>query len=511
MVRKVVLKKMNSKVDSFINQFPLELNKIPLESFRPFVAENIRTTQRFAERELGKIATAIRLPKTENWLQVLFCDYSLNGFGLLIQSHSTTFSLTDGIILEVKFITPDNHLLFTLCKVENFSKVGKGFRIGVRRLNYTPADSSFTEPATLIPSDGNPIFASLEIPFLFRECCKIQLMGIFKNRSLTFFSNDPALIILPLMQVEVDFHLPSEHPNRFKGIVDWIKYQNDGLIFGLKSYSLTRDLSEALGEYFLTQELGTPKQIHELGFQFKIFQSNLRFSYAETETEYQQVLELRRETYVAAGKTDIDTKPEQMGSVWDHQSRILCAMTGQKVVASVALNFPTSENISLRSEMGFPQNKYPLHITEKTDLIEVANLCTDVEYRNGDLLQGMFTHMARAFILSDRNYIFTLCTAELYPLYMKIGFTDTGHTTKFMSIPHHLIYGTKKTPLHAKGISLILWNFLYGDLVEDLIHKKMLTISRWDFFLVRMRRLFNPLAKYHYQNKMSEQFKSLIK
>jgi len=511
MVRKVVLKKMNSQLSPFRKQFPLELDKIPPESFRPFVSENIRSTQRFAERELGKITTTIRLQKAENWTPVLFCDYSLNGFGLLIQSHSTTFSLSDGIILEVKFITPDNHELFTLCKVENFSQVGKGFRLGVRRLNYTPADSAFAEPPTLSPSEGNPIFASLEIPFLFRERCNIHLSGISKNRSLTFFSNDPSLLILPLMQVEVDFHLPSEDENRFHGIVDWIKYQNDGIGFGLKSFSLTRDLSEALGEYFLTQELGTPKQIHELGFQFKIFQSNLRYAYAETEAEYQQVLELRKLAYVSAGKKPKETQVEQMGSDWDHQSRILCALAGQKVVASVALTFPISENISLRSEMGFPKNKYPIHITEKTDLIEVANLCTDVEFRNGDLLHGMFTHIARAFILSDRNYIVTLCTAELYPLYMKIGFTDSKQITQFMNIPHHLIYGTKKTPLNGNGINLLLWNFLYGDLVEDLINKKMLTISRWEFFLIRIRRLLSPLSKYMYQNKMDEQFKSLIK
>jgi len=501
---------MDTAQTSTKERFPLETSHIPADAWRPCSIENGRTTARFAERELENIRTYFRRPLEKTWFPVRFQDYSLFGFGLLLDAVHIEAALKIGERIDLKIIPSIGKELTTTCKVENLTPESKGLRVGLRRFDHTPEGSIFADPPHLVPSDKDPIRATLEIPLLFRENCQVTLTGLSPKRALLFRSADSSLLILPGMEVVVEFGLPSSARNHFKGEVVWIKKMGREILFGLKALQINRVLSEALGEHFLTHELGTPAQIHALGFFFKVLQPNLRFAYIENDEEYGKVLELRRKAYIEAGKKSKDTRPKDMASEWDRESRILCAFSGQNVVACVALTFPTSDKTPLRSEIGFPDKKYPIRIADKENMIEAINLCTDSAYRNGDLLQGMFTHIARTFLLSDREYLVTVCTAQLFPLYKKIGFKDTGHTCDFLNIPHHLIYGHKSGALYSKGMSTLVWNHVYGDLVQDLVAKSMLNLERQELNRIRITRLWSPLAKIWVRKKVTRQFNAMM-
>jgi predicted GNAT family N-acyltransferase len=226
--------------------------------------------------------------------------------------------------------------------------------------------------------------------------------------------------------------------------------------------------------------------------------------------DYAEVLYLRRNSYVGAGKKPKETRPEEMASRLDGHSRILMALHQDKLVGSLTFTFPTHEEELLDSEAGFPGRKFPVRTPPKTSLIEVSRLCIDEEYRGTDLLQGLFEHGVKHFLLSDRYWLLTSAVPELLPLYERIGFAKLGASYKHPSLnnlEHHLIIAHRDTFLMGKGISLLLWNSLFGDLVRHLLDRKLIRIARPYAFLIRAKLLFAPLSKRLLENRSARAFR----
>jgi hypothetical protein len=219
------------------------------------------------------------------------------------------------------------------------------------------------------------------------------------------------------------------------------------------------------------------------------------FRFLETMEEYAQVLALRRSAYVDVGKKDSATKPEEMSVLKDKDSRILCAFHDDTLVATAAITFPARNDEVLRSEAAFPDGKYPILHPPRTELLEVNSLCTHKDYRRGDLLQTMFEQIARIFILSGRTWIITLAETSLLPIYLGIGFRNTGKTCEFMGRMHHLIHVEREVALEGRRIGLFRWNLLYGDLMEDILERRMLPLGYLARLRLRFMLTFKPLAK----------------
>ena len=117
----------------------------------------------------------------------------------------------------------------------------------------------------------------------------------------------------------------------------------------------------------------------------------------------------------------------------------------------------------------------------KAKLIEAHTFCTRKEYRGGDLVRGMFEQVARCLLLSDRDWIITLTTAELWPLYRKIGFRKLGASVPveyFGGQVHHLILLHRSAWETGKGMTVIAWNYFYGELIRDLVTRHFLELGR---------------------------------
>jgi hypothetical protein len=266
-----------------------------------------------------------------------------------------------------------------------------------------------------------------------------------------------------------------------------------------------------LGE-LLANEAGIPPEtLQRFAFPTRFFKDRVTFRFVETMEEYGEVLNLRRNAYVEAGKRAPDTVPEAMSIAWDKSSRILCAYHDGKLLASAALTFPDREDTALRSETAFPGNRFPGNPPPKLESLEVNSLCTHKDYRKGDLLRALFEQISRIFVLSDRKYIMNLADDNLLPMYVAIGFKDQGHTGEFLGRPHHLIKATRDVILKSDGIGWLKWNLLYGDLMDDLIRKGMVHMGAWDRASLACRLALRPVARFLYIHKGEKAFARRIR
>ena len=158
----------------------------------------------------------------------------------------------------------------------------------------------------------------------------------------------------------------------------------------------------------------------------------------------------------------------------DRNSRILCAFHEEKLVASATLFFPAKD---------------------ATDAIELRRVCVHSQYRRSDLLMGLYEHIARAFVLSDRKFIHVPHDDARLASYLHMGFR--------MSAPARVGGGTASRPavlgkeavLACKGMSTVAWLCLFGDLAEHLLEKGFVNAGPWRYWRIKARLRLKPLLK----------------
>jgi len=150
-----------------------------------------------------------------------------------------------------------------------------------------------------------------------------------------------------------------------------------------------------------------------------------------------------------------------------------------------------------------------VRIPPKTSLIEVSRLCIDEEYRGTDLLQGLFQHGVKHFLLSDRYWLLTSAVTDLLPLYERIGFKKLGVSYKHPSLnnlEHHLILAHRDAFLMGKGMNLLLWNSLFGDLIRHMLDRKLIKVAGPEAVLIRAKLMLAPLSKRLLEKRAANAF-----
>jgi hypothetical protein len=323
--------------------------------------------------------------------------------------------------------------------------------------------------------------ARVENPILFREWGEAFLAGFGLGNEWIFESSDPSLLLFKDMPLNIRFDLPMQSRGDCRGDILWTRADADDarLLFGIRWTSLPFQVSNAVGEHLLQTGGCKPAELRPYGVHLRRFSDQLRFSAVNTMDEYRKVLELRLEAYAKAGKVASSAAPEQLASRFDKHSRILAAYREDELVACLGLTFPKDGAFRLRSELLFPGGKYPVAVPPKETLIEAHSFCTRPEYRGGDLLKGIFGQVGRCLLLSDRDWIITMATGELWPLYRRIGFKRLGVSAPvdFLGgLEHHLIIMHRSSFLFARRMTPSTWNYFFGDLVRDLLDKRYLDI-----------------------------------
>jgi hypothetical protein len=285
----------------------------------------------------------------------------------------------------------------------------------------------------------------------------------------------------------------------------------DEVRFGVECVAVHHRLHNALCDYLLFTQFWTPARLRQAGFLSKQVRGHLRFSSVRTMEDYAEVLHLRRDAYVGAGKRPPGTRPEHMSTALDGRSRILMARHHGKLVGTLTFAFPADEETVLDSQAGFPGGKYPVPLPPKMNLIEVSRLCIDESYRGTDLLVGMFEHGLKHFLMSDRHWLITSATDELLPMYLRIGFVKLKASYRHPLLnhqEHHLIIAHRSAFLWGFGLGLFAWNSLFGDLIAHMLRRDLIAVPGWTRVVIRAKLLLRPLARRLVDAKARRAFRS---
>jgi predicted GNAT family N-acyltransferase len=169
------------------------------------------------------------------------------------------------------------------------------------------------------------------------------------------------------------------------------------------------------------------------------------YKYVKTADEYRKVLDLRKLAYSGVGKVDKDANPEVMGDIYDTKSRILMASINGRVVGSHRITFhgPGEKN-EYEEFVTLPPN-FP----DRNEVLVLSRICTDPEFRGSGLFYGLFRRCISAAIEYKRRYILGGCTANLLPLYKKIGFKEQG-----IFFEHGNLQGAKEQIILADALEI---------------------------------------------------------
>lgn len=446
--------------------------RMPPESLRPFATAGGRRYERTGERELERLDGAIRTSKAFPWNPVRIRDYSQQGFGV-VALHPADWTLPrEAQSVDLRVNGPWNRDLILPCEVRNLPGTGEGNRLGLKRLDLLDTPPAGNESGhTLKPASRLEV--RIENPILYQEWASATLVGFGARREWIFRSIDPSLLLLRELPLRVQFDLPLESDGISNGEVLWVAMEagSEGLAFGIRWTAMPFEVSNGVGEFLLRAEGLTPAELRPYGVCMRGFREQLRFTVVSTREEYQKVLYLRREAHGLTGKTPRDTDHPQKASRFDDHDRILAAFHGDELAACLGLTFPKDSDSLPRSETLFPGKAYPVRLPPKAKMIEAHAFHTRPEYWGADLIKGMFEQVARCLILSDREWILTLATAELWPLYRRIGFRKVGASVKvdFLGgLEHHLILVHRDAWAAGRRMSPRDWNYFFGDLVRTL-------------------------------------------
>lgn len=503
-----------------------------------------RAQERISQRELGSVAISLRRPGSGGWLAVRLWDFTSISFGVFHKPEkeawpapagtespdaqdsktasqgldsrggepSPDFKAGDEIEVTLKLQGDQEFRIW--CQVKNLSAFKGGIKIGLRRLDIgfpQAVDVDRREAFRLPVAPSLALNARVSHPFIFGHWCLLRVSDVNRNMGLSFVCRDPSILVFEGMELKVHFELASHREAPMIARVAWVHATEANEVkFGVTCVNMALTLHNGICDFLLFSRLWSPARLRQAGFRSQQVKGRLRFRSVKTMDDYAEVLYLRRDAYVGIGKKPPGTRPEEMAGNLDGQSRILMAHHQDKLVGTLTFTFPTKEDAVLDSQAGFAGQKYPVELPPKANLIEVSRLCIHEEYRSTDLLQGMFEHGIKHFLLSDRHWLLTSAVAELLPIYRRIGFRGLKASYRHHALnnqEHHLILAHRDAFLRGRGVNLLVWNNMFGDLIGHLLERGMIKVPGHVRAIIRFKLLFLPLSKRFLEKSANRAFK----
>ena len=490
-----------------------------------------RGQARISERELGKVVMSIRPPGKENWVPVNLTDFTSISFGVHIVQAAAFISWTPepeaptqpegparqiqaGDELELRVQINHFQEFQIWCEVKNTIPWKNGLKAGLRRLDLgfpcsVEVDRRVAFRLPLAPALS--LKARIKHPFIYGYWCPLQISDINRDMGLSFVSTDPSILLFEGMELQVHFELSSYQESPMTVRVVWVHATNSSqLKFGALCMGMDWKLHNGIRDFLLFSRHWTPARLSEAGFHSQQVKSSLRFRTVKNMQDYAEVLYLRRDAQVGIDKNLSGVTPESMASRLDGSSRILMAHHHDKLVGSMIFTYPTSQDTVLESQAGFPGQKFPVDMPPNANLIEVSRLCIHEEYRGTDLIQGLFEHGIKHFLTSDRHWLLTSASADMLPNYQQIGFVKLGAKYKQPTLnnqEHHLIMAHRNAFLWGKGMNLLVWSTLFGDVIQYLVDRDMVTLSKLDRLFIRAKLLLLPLSRRFLENRAGQAFR----
>jgi N-acyl-L-homoserine lactone synthetase len=163
----------------------------------------------------------------------------------------------------------------------------------------------------------------------------------------------------------------------------------------------------------------TPESLREIGmFVGSIESSTLEMTYPSSETEYTEMLELRKSAYQGVGKFLHASAPRELWDEFDEISRHLLFRVRGRIVGAIRVVF--CQNDLTRSEHYQWGVKIPKRV-RKAGFVEVSRASVDEAYRATDIFAGLIRQTIRLAVENRVRYVVVSCNPGLVSTYRAIG------------------------------------------------------------------------------------------
>ncbi len=456
------------------------VSPISITKLKPSQAESeLRDNGRMDIRQNEGVTAEIVLG--DSTLPTRVFDLSSTGICLLIQSHSD-LQIKPLDMLKVKINLAWSDPVISDYQVCWIIPSGNGFKVGLRSsLSDSDLDPMTIDRSMVPVSDSYPLIGYLFKDFHYLERSIFHLIKLSAKHAVVEV-HDKDHIFFPHQKVELLFSVQSSKMDKLKASIVQIQQASKNTVtLVLKIDQLTKSLEADLVNQLVINPNVTLETIRNAGFEIKNVAHHFRFRFVKTQEEYEQVLALRFAAYKAAGKVTAETNIGSMAAPLDHISRILIALHGDKVIASVSLSFPETNDTTMDTERPL-KGGYPDFIPPKIEMIEVARLCTDPDYRRGDLLLRMFENIYKVLVTSDRKYLITSTDKKLWPLYKNLGFKKLGlkYDHPYLAgIEHDVILVHVNVATSGKDIDPLRWWYLYSKMTHFVEKREKIERSHY--------------------------------
>ncbi|MGZ3690498.1 MAG: N-acyl amino acid synthase FeeM domain-containing protein [Pseudobdellovibrio sp.] len=454
-----------------LDQDPTVGEVVPFKT--DFKYENFRKSKRVNIRH----EDSIKLKLKANGVQLNVRLFDLSSFGFSFLSDS---KFSQGMEVGFDLFLRDGNFNGKAV-ITWVQQIGTQFKTGVRYVEFNEVEK-FSSNYQIVIRNSYYIHGTFSKINYYFERSEFKILSL-SQKSFVIQVEKSDQYLLPGMKLDLKFFLSTlnyEDISPTQATICFIKQgPNGSLVVGCNINNMSESLSLNLSNYLLQFLDVSPEEVRNAGFNVSKIADVFTFRYVETHSDYLEVLKLRYDAYLAAGKVDRSKKPSDMVATLDSKSRILMVKHQGRLIASVAISFPDSNEIILDTEKALP-NGYPKEIPPKVKMIEISRLCTHSEYRKGDLLHRVFEHVYKIFITSGRDYIITSSDDKLWPLYSKLGFQKTGLQYNHLALSgllHHIIIGPLDVCLNVNKISLMTWSYIYGSMYKDLRSKKLVDVN----------------------------------
>ncbi len=275
------------------------------------------------------------------------------------------------------------------------------------------------------------------------------------------------------------------------------------LSLGCSFVNPTENFLKLLAQYvFQFGSVTSLKELSDAGLRVEQISQGIEYKYVRTKEEYEQVLELRKLAYGAAGKLASES---DVSDVYDTRSRIIIGLYRGKVVASTRLIFNQLEDQMEHEQFVTFDSRVP----SRDQICEITRVCTHPEFRGADLLMGLMKFASLTVVQSGRRYVLGCATDSLLPMYTKMGFKSMNvrFTHESLNNTQHTIFICDVAEVAVgKGVSPIVWNILWADVVSYLSQNQIMTFDPAANVRIGIYSFFKPVA--HFLLKLTKARKS---
>lgn len=276
----------------------------------------------------------------------------------------------------------------------------------------------------------------------------------------------------------------------------------DKLSLGVEFMKVTDHMQKTMAQYLIQfSNVETLEELRVAGFNPGSVSKAVDFYYLKSQEDYQSVLKLRLSAHQFDRniKEDLEVTPEDMGDIEDTRSRIIVGMYRDRVVATGRVRF---------NELDSPleHEKYidwPADMPRRDEILEISRVCTDPEFRRGDLLAGLFQFACATCIQMEKPYVLIGSWPEMRTFYSKLGWKDTGlsHKEPMWKSEQHLMLGHSLDGMLGRGVNPIYWNLIWRVVADHTISNGLVEPSGMDAIRLKIYRMFGPLSQWLFNRR----------